>query len=128
MRVLIVEDEFEIGETVKSILESEGYETFLATDGKDAIELLKNIPIPQLILTDVMMPKMDGYELLESLRNNESYKTIPVIFMSAGNPRELENRLKWNAFLKKPFNIEDLVNLVNKTTKDLGNSQKGVHA
>lgn len=128
MRVLIVEDEFEIGESVKSILEEEGYEAFLASDGKEAIELLKKIPIPQIILTDVMMPKMDGYQFLENLRNDESYKKIPVIFMSAGNPRELESRLKWNAFLKKPFNIEDLVELVNSTAKDEGSSQKGINA
>jgi CheY-like chemotaxis protein len=128
MRVLIVEDEFEIGESVKSILEDEGYEAFLVSDGKEAVELLKKIPAPQLILTDVMMPKMDGYQLLEILRNSESYKRIPVIFMSAGNPKELESRLKWNAFLKKPFNIDDLVNLVKRTTDNQGNSQRGIHA
>lgn len=111
-KILIVEDEFEIGEAVKLILEDEGYETFLVKDGKEALELLSKIPIPHLILSDIMMPKMDGYQLLEQLSHNENFRKIPFIFMSAGNPRESQAR--WDAFLKKPFNIDELIALVHK--------------
>jgi CheY-like chemotaxis protein len=109
-RILIVEDEMDIAESVKSILEDEGYEATVATDGKEAIDILPTIPLPQLILSDLMMPRMDGMEFLKVLKKENAYKNIPVILMSAGNPGN-DNK-DWDAFIKKPFNIDDLLDLV----------------
>jgi CheY-like chemotaxis protein len=115
-RTLVVEDEFEIAESVKLILDEEGYETYIAYDGVEAMELLKKIPLPHLILSDVMMPKMDGYQFLKRLQDEEKFRKIPIVFMSAGKPRNETLQDSWSGFLKKPFNIDDLINLVSRAS------------
>ncbi len=82
LKVLVVDDEIPIQRIVKFNLEKEGYEVFVADDGKKALESVKQNK-PALILLDVMMPELDGYEVCKILKKNAKTKNIPVIMLTA---------------------------------------------
>lgn len=109
--ILVVDDELEVQMAIASILEDEGYEVLISSDGKDALELL-NKRKPDLILSDIMMPHMNGHQLLESVKNHKVLKTIPVVLMSAGIIKE--SNPKPDHFIKKPFNLDSLLETVEK--------------
>jgi len=87
---MIVDDMVENIKLLKYILIEEGYNIKVAKNGKRALELVRKEPLPDLILLDVMMPEMDGYEVCAELKNNNITKNIPVIFVTAKNEREDE--------------------------------------
>lgn len=80
--VLIVEDEPDLGELLRELLELQGYRALLAYDGVEGVALAV-AERPDVVVTDVMMPRMDGLELIERLRRNPDSRTTPVIVMSA---------------------------------------------
>lgn len=90
--ILIVDDIANNIKILKSILELDGYGVKVANSGKRAIELSKKEPIPDLILLDVMMPEMDGYEVCQCIKSDDVTKDIPVIFVSANH--EIEDETK----------------------------------
>jgi CheY-like chemotaxis protein len=107
--VLVVEDNDDIREAIGAILESEGYEIALAEDGERAIELLAALPRPCLLLVDLIMPKMDGWQLLQRLSRDDRLATIPVVVMSAAaSPATVPA----HRTLKKPVDLEILVQIV----------------
>jgi two-component system response regulator VicR len=109
--VLVVDDEHDIANAVEMVLTMEGYQTCLAQNGKEALELLKEMPTkPDLIISDLMMPIMDGYEFVTALRANPEYRNIPLMITSAG--RFDEKRLPpggSNIFIRKPFDLDNLI-------------------
>lgn len=117
-KILIVEDEIEIADAIKIVLEDEGYETDLAFNGEEALEILGRNAPPHLILSDIMMPKLDGHELFRRLKQNERFKNIPVIFMTAGNLYVNGHDDQKKFYLKKPFNIDELIDEVTKVIQD----------
>jgi CheY-like chemotaxis protein len=106
--ILIVEDEVDLAEVLREALEMYGYRVVLAHDGRDGLEKLDSEP-PQLIITDIMMPLVDGYELIRAVRTNPKTRDIPVIAMSA------TDHVGHRPFLQKPFELDDLVALVDRT-------------
>lgn len=80
--ILVVEDAMSTRELVKSILEAQGYEVYTAVDGLDALDKIATSRF-NLLVTDIQMPRMDGFELCKSLKKNEQYKDIPVIIVTA---------------------------------------------
>lgn len=109
--ILLVDDDPSCTALLKRYLESEGYEVLSAKNGQQAIDLLNQTP-PDLIITDVMMPKMDGYELLQEIRQDPMTNWIPVIFLSAKSLSS--DRLRGlsagaNAYIVKPFNVDELM-------------------
>lgn len=114
--ILIVDDEFEVAQSIESILEDEGYQVLTAGDGLEAMEVLKD-KIPHLIISDVMMPLCNGLQLLEKIRGDERYKEIPVVFMSAVHHEKFS---LVQGYLKKPFNLDTLLltveNLIGKNS------------
>src|ERR1041384_6959480 len=86
-KVLIVDDEPSGREILESILEPEGYQLTLAENGFQAIEKAKEIQ-PDVILLDVMMPGMDGFEVCRRIRNEESLAEIPILFLTALDDRK----------------------------------------
>ncbi|PAB57224.1 response regulator transcription factor [Anaeromicrobium sediminis] len=78
-KILVVDDEIEIGEIIKDFLEMEGYEVILAFDGEEALEAF-NIHNPKLVLLDIMLPKIDGMEVCRTIR---STSTVPILMLSA---------------------------------------------
>lgn len=107
--VLVVEDEQDIRETLRDILEMEGYRVRCACNGKEALDALAEMPRPLLILLDLMMPVMSGYELLQALRANDDLASIPVTVVSAVGDRLAEG----TAVLRKPVDLETLLHAVD---------------
>lgn len=117
--VLVVDDEYDIVTTLETILTLEGYGVDIAFHGKEALTLLKSPPLPDLIISDVMMPVMNGYELLRELRAHEAYRHVPVILMSAAQIET--DRLPPGQpplVVRKPFDLNWLLDLINKTIND----------
>lgn len=113
--ILVVDDEIEILNILKNILEIKGYEITTAQSGKEAIEKLKK-KIPHLIILDVIMPEMDGYEVCQKIRKNAVLKHIPIIMLSAKGTVEDEIegwRMGIDEYIPKPFNTEELLVIIN---------------
>jgi two-component system response regulator VicR len=109
--VLIVDDELTILESLQELLEYEGYGVVTTPNGRRALEELERAR-PALVLTDYMMPQMNGLQLLEAVRASPALRDLPVVMMSAvhGHPprvSELGAR-----FLSKPFELEDLLQVL----------------
>ena len=112
--ILIIEDNLEIRENTSEILELEGYEVITAMNGKLGFELAKE-RMPDLILCDIMMPEMNGYEVFEHLKMNEKTSAIPFIFITASAEKS-EVRLGLNmgaaGYIRKPFEENELLETV----------------
>lgn len=117
--ILIVEDERDAREALKEILEMEGFSVVTAENGQVGIELLQDVEEPCLILLDLMMPVMNGWEFLETLRRQQKHvlATIPVVVVSAIADLTAAQQ-KYNCdFMKKPVNVQSLVSLAHQYCK-----------
>ena len=122
--VLLVDDNAEIRSVLRDIFKNE-YQILEAQDGEEALELAQN-QIPDCIISDVMMPKMDGFEFTKQIKNNELTSFIPVILLTAKTSDEahLEGlKSTADAFLTKPFNNE----IVKATVQQLITERKKLH-
>jgi len=118
-RVMVVEDSQVIYQMVKEALEAAGYEVFVVTNGFEALRDLENIT-PDLIVSDIMMPKLDGLRLCEAIQNRSETKSIPFIFVSSQFDERTVKRgraIGARFFIAKPFEMETLVGCVNKVLK-----------
>jgi two-component system sensor histidine kinase/response regulator len=118
-KILVVEDDDRIREDIAFSLSLNNYDTLEASNGFDAIELAKN-HLPSLIISDIMMPKMDGYELLLSLQQEEKTASIPFLFLSAKTDKsDIRKGMNLGAddYITKPFDLEDLVVAVETRLK-----------
>jgi CheY-like chemotaxis protein len=109
-RILIVDDDPWILRMVSTLLEKRGYAIFTAQDGEEALGRAEEVR-PDLVVTDVMMPKMDGWELVRELRARPHLALVPVLFLTALNGEEDRLRgfrLGADDFLPKPFRFEEL--------------------
>jgi CheY-like chemotaxis protein len=119
--ILVVEDDQDIREAIRDLLESEGYSVLLACNGKEALEVLKGINHTCLILLDLMMAVMSGWEFLEARRHDFALAPIPVIVVSA----VADERVKQagaSGFIKKPVDLDLLLALVKKHCTPSNNS------
>lgn len=111
--VMIVEDDSEIRETLKEIIELEGYTVYTAPDGKKALEMLRNAQDrPCLVLLDLMMPVMNGWELLELREQDVLLATIPVVVVSAAGDRAKNTHA--TGYIKKPVDIDVLLGTIRQ--------------
>lgn len=113
-KILIIEDDIPIQQVIADVLENEGFETFTAQNGKDGFKLAKEI-LPDLIICDVMMPVMDGYEVISTMSKEKETSLIPFIFLSAKVEKDnIRHGMELGAddYLTKPFKIEELLNAV----------------
>ena len=109
--VLIVDDAPNIVLSLEFLLKKEGYEVYSASNGEEAMEAIAE-KIPDLVLLDVMMPRMDGYEVCQKLRANPDWKDIKIIMLTAkGRNVEREKGLALGAddYVTKPFATRELV-------------------
>jgi CheY-like chemotaxis protein len=110
--ILVVDDDADIRQVVRAILESEGYAVALAANGRDALARLAQQP-PDAILLDLNMPVMSGWEFHERLKSQKS--RIPVVFMTAGQEAQREARAHGaTGYLAKPFEMDDLLQTVEQ--------------
>ena len=111
--VLVVEDEFAIADLLEMVLGDEGYRVLLAVNGRQGLERLAEGPRPDLVISDYMMPVLDGAGLIEAMRGNEAYRDIPCIVMSSMPETSVRERLDgYAAFVRKPFHLSAVVELV----------------
>jgi DNA-binding NarL/FixJ family response regulator len=118
-RLLVVDDDPNLVLLVKDYLEFRGYEVVAASNGLEALEVMRRLT-PDLIICDVMMPEMDGYTFVQTLRSDRATDWIPVIFLSArGQTADRVRGLNAgaDAYLVKPFEPEELVAQVEATLK-----------
>lgn len=113
--VLIVEDEYGNAEVLQLLLEAEGYRVALASNGKQALDMLRSSEQPDLILSDFMMPIMNGGEFGAVLKQDAALRQIPFIFMS-GTSEEVVRRVfeAYDAFLVKPIELETLLSVIER--------------
>ena len=110
--VLVVEDDAGIRESVCQILEDEGFPTISACNGKEALATLRTLePPPRLILLDLMMPIMNGWEFYELISRDKSVSSIPVVVMSAQDTDTYTGTLR---LLRKPLALDKLLLTVNE--------------
>ena len=113
--VFIVEDDFDIREVLTEVLEDEGFSVSGAANGRDAIDLLKDGSRPRLILLDLMMPVMSGWQFVSEQRKEANLASIPVVVVSAdGNLQHKAESLGASGCLRKPIEIDALLGLVRK--------------
>jgi len=115
-KILIAEDERDIRELITFTLRYAGHEVTPAANGEEALALAQNV-IPELILMDVRMPKMTGYEACRHMKADDKLKNIPVIFLSAkGQEQEIQTGLEVGAtdYILKPFAPDQLIKRVNE--------------
>ncbi|RMH40165.1 MAG: response regulator [Deltaproteobacteria bacterium] len=110
LRILVADDDAWILRMVTTVLEKRGYRVDTATDGREALDRATASP-PDLVITDVMMPRMDGWELVRALRARPEFAFVPVIFLTAlssDDDRIRGFRLGADDYLPKPFRFEEL--------------------
>lgn len=105
--VLLVEDETDFAEVLRDVLELRGFRVVLAHNGRAGLDRAAE-ESPDVIVTDLMMPILDGYELLEQLHASDRLRNIPVIMMSS------TERIGHHPFLRKPFRVDALVDLIHE--------------
>jgi CheY-like chemotaxis protein len=110
--ILVVDDEQPVVDLLTDMLEDEGHTVVSAYNGRIALELVAHQQ-PDLIISDVMMPFVDGIQLCRRLREEHDAKSLPVILMSAALPPDLSS-CGANAFLGKPFDIDRFEDLIAK--------------
>jgi len=118
-KILIIDDEFPVGYLIKINLEAEGYEAILALSGEEALEKAKS-SAPDLITLDVLMPEMDGFEVLEALKRDEALNSIPVMMISVINGIRKKRGIQMGAvdYLFKPIDFDNLLNKIRSLEKD----------
>lgn len=115
--ILVVEDNLDLLYNLNLILESNEYESVTAKNGKEALDILTKInEVPDIIISDIMMPEMDGYEFFRAISSNPRWNRIPFIFLSARTtPKDIRfgKLLGADDYLTKPFNEKDLLAIIS---------------
>ena len=124
--ILIVDDEPGIVVPIQFLMEQQGYLVMIAERGEDALDLIYQYK-PDLVLLDIMLPGIDGYEVCEIIRLNPNYRKVKIIFLTAkGREEEIAKGLALgaDAYITKPFSNADLVakvkELLEKTYEEAG--------
>jgi CheY-like chemotaxis protein len=110
-RILIVDDSQTILHFLRAVLENEQYEVDVATDGNEALAKASQ-SLPDLVVTDSLMPNMDGFALLRALRNDPATEAIPVIMLTSGSPDDPDHIVREprpDAFVKKTADFAPLL-------------------
>jgi len=112
-KILIIEDEFYAGYLIKVNLEAEGYEVILALSGEEGLEKAR-ANAPDLITLDVLMPKMDGFQVLGTLKTDEGLNSVPVIMISVVNEIRKKRGMEMGVadYLLKPIDFDNLLNRI----------------
>lgn len=119
--VLVVEDDEFLAAAYKTKLENAGFAVQLATNGRDALDFLKENQT-DVILLDLIMPEMDGFEMLAKLKQNETWKSIPVIVSTnLGQPEDIKRAREFGVteFIEKSkVSLQSIVDILKKSVED----------
>lgn len=115
IKILIVDDEPNILMSLEFLMKKEGYRVFIARDGEEAFDIIRS-EVPDVVLLDIMMPKVNGYEVCTFIKTSPAYQHIKVVFMSSKS-REIDLQkgyeLGADLYIPKPFSTRDMVAKVN---------------
>lgn len=123
-KILLIEDEPDVLKTSRIFLESEGFKVLAATDGIEGLAKAR-AENPDLIVLDIMIPKLDGYKICRLLKFDEKYKHIPIIFFTAraqDSDEQMGKDVCADAYIKKPFDPQVLIVKIQGLLKE---SEKG---
>ena len=123
--LLIVDDEFGLAEMLRDVLRESGYEVRLAINGRLALQILDEQKV-DLVVTDMMMPVMDGGELAAAMRGDETHRDTPIILMSSLPPSSPRLRGLFDAILRKPFTPDVLLKTIVSCLEGRAGVQSGV--
>jgi CheY-like chemotaxis protein len=115
-KILVADDSPTIRHLIMKFLDGEGYEIVTASDSADVVDLIDEIN-PDLVISDIMMPGMDGYTFLRHIRKDKTPASLPVIIMSTKEREDMEDLFVSygiTGYLQKPFEKDQLVELVEK--------------
>jgi CheY-like chemotaxis protein len=116
--ILVVDDEFGIGELLEALLQDDGHRVLTAMNGRHALEQIAEAK-PDLVISDLMMPVMDGAALLRAVRENPELRDVPFMLMCALPESSIAPRIEgYDAFLRKPFKLADISRRVAELLKD----------
>lgn len=113
-KILVVDDEVDLVKTIQFALEAEGYEVLVSHNGEDALNQSRK-ENPDLILLDLMLPKLDGYKVCRLLKFDERYKHIPILMLTAKTQQKdklLGKETGADEYITKPFDMEELMEKV----------------
>ena len=125
-RILMVDDEPDFLMMVSLLLRKQGHEIAIANDGEEALAKLKEAP-PDLVLLDIRMPKMDGFEVFERMKKNPGTSRIPVIFTSADaniDLKKMSKKMRACACLIKPFENQEMFDEIQKCLRNKSSSNQ----
>ena len=117
-RVLIAEDEPHIVESLSFVLQREGFSVSAVLDGEAAMRALRS-EAPDLLILDLMLPRMNGFEVLKALKSDPALKSIPVLILTAkgqAQDRRLAEEIGADCFMTKPFSNRDIVEQARRLT------------
>jgi len=127
-KIMVVDDNPDHLHSIKQTIENmdDDYRVTCASSGIRCLKLLKNNEIPDLILLDIMMPEMSGWETLKILQENLSWRDIPVVFLTSRTDKIAKNTGKFLAadYIEKPFDIDDLKKRIDEVLKSSSHLQK----
>lgn len=128
-KILLIDDDISLLNSVASYLISEGFTIDVTTNGDEALTNLHMIR-PDLIITDIMMQNMSGYDLVKKIRSNKQWGRTPIIFLTAKgmtHDRILGYDLGCNAYIAKPFYLEELISIINNIFKYVDTLQENTN-
>lgn len=116
LKVMIADDEPSILMSLEFLFKKEGYKVFIARDGREAINIFDQEK-PAILILDIMMPKVDGFEVCQYVRKNKENENIKIVFLSAKNKESDKDKgleLGANLYLTKPFSTRELIKQINQ--------------
>ena len=117
---VVVEDDQIIVTLLEHLLSRRGFDVRIATDGRQAIDFIDTLPPPALVLLDVMLPYLDGYEIIKRIREHATWNHVPIIMLTAKSQEQnIVRALDYGAndYLIKPFRPEELLARIRRVTK-----------
>lgn len=116
--ILVVDDEYDIAQAIRGVLEDEGFDVEVCSNGRHALQCVKEKDQDfGLILIDVMMPFMSGLDLLKQLRTDRRFSKVPVVLMNNTELKVSQAEHQWDGFLRKPFDCSSLLKTVTDFTE-----------
>jgi two-component system, chemotaxis family, chemotaxis protein CheY len=116
LKILAIDDSRTIREMLRKALGSAGFEVYLADDGQAGIEALENI-LPDVVITDINMPRLDGFGVLNAIRTHANFKSLPVLILTTESAQDLKNMARQagaTGWIVKPFDDGKLVSAIRR--------------
>ncbi len=118
IKVLAIDDSRTIREMLRFTLKQGGYEVYVAVDGVDGVEKLSTVN-PDAVITDINMPRMDGFGVIEAIRTSLEFSKLPVLVLTTESAEDLKSRARSigaTGWIVKPFDDKKLLNIMRRVT------------